>query len=85
MRIMNVPCLSPPPLRPEYFATLRECMLEALAEHLGRDTFTEAVHAAWGSAFDAISSVIISNYPRSSDVEAGPAPSSTFGSQTFGI
>ena len=32
MRIMNVPCLSPPPLRPEYFATLRECMLEALAE-----------------------------------------------------
>ena len=72
-----------PPLRPEYFTTLRECMLEALAEHLGTENFTEAVEAAWGAAFDAITAVILGNYPRGN--ESGMVYPSGLGSEEFGF
>ena len=61
----------------EFFPALRECLLEALAEHLGRDRVTDAVKDAWAAAFDGIASVIISNYPvdplSSAVVYPGPA------------
>ena len=47
----------------EYFAKLRECLVEALAEHLGRDILTDVVKDAWRVALDGIAAVIVSNYP----------------------
>ena len=58
-------------VKQDYFSTLRDCLIEALAEHLGRDRFTDAVEKLWRTAIDGIASVIISNYPvdpRSSSV-----------------
>ena len=55
-------------IRPEHFAAMRACMMEALAEHLGRDAFAGAVEAAWGAFFDAITSVLIGSFPESSGV-----------------
>ena len=52
-------------VKQDYFAVLRDCLLEALVEHLGRDTFTDAVEEAWAAAFDGIASVIIGCYPTS--------------------
>ena len=69
-------------IKPAYFATLKECLMEALAEHLGAEAFAGAIEAAWGAAFDAIASVIISHISYQN--EGGPA-SSTFDSQVVGF
>ena len=69
--------------RPEYFDTLRECLMEALAEALG-DRFTGEVESAWGAAFDAIASVVLSNYPVASDSGPG-ALSVALGSDVVGF
>ena len=50
-------------VKQEYFTVLRECLLETLAEHLGRDILTDAVKDAWRTAIDGIAAVIVSNYP----------------------
>ena len=58
-------------VKQDYFPALRYCMVEALAEHLGRDRLTDAVEKSWRAAIDGIAAVIISHYPgdpRSSGV-----------------
>ena len=50
-------------VKQDYFAVLRECLVEALAEHLGREILTDSVKDAWRVALDGIAAVIVSNYP----------------------
>ena len=49
--------------RPEYFAALRQGLLDVLAEHLGPAHFTSEVGAAWAASFDIVTGCILSNYP----------------------
>ena len=47
-------------VKPEFFAAMRECLIEELAASLGAANFTDEVEAAWRCIVDAIVAVIIS-------------------------
>ena len=51
-------------IRPAFFKEFRASFIEAMAEGLGHEKFTEEVETAWCAAIDTITSVIVSNYPR---------------------
>ena len=50
---------------PSAFPTMRDCLMGALADHLGPAQWTAAASAAWLRAFDAVSSDIVHNYETS--------------------